>query len=476
MKNIQLDVEVKNGKIFRIGTKGKIPDGKYSLVLTVYEEYKNDNSPEPEQKGLIIGEITSTFAELLWKYMFRIEAGASAVARNINKILSTDNNEECITITSESINKWRGGKSGKEEPIVPEINDKNRHILIACADFLRLDEIETNLFLKVAGFIKIYPDLPQTIFKNYIKNFFKKLYEGDKQIIALFTQAGWGYPPLLDAIRTQAENHYLQENILTIQPPLTTDFEKCFLEFSKQFKCNDVKNEFELKEEIEKKLQYTDEKLFLLITRFEQYSDEVQTALGKMFNSLKESAYTNNLHILLCGGRALEELKYEKGALSFLNHAVDKRWPELGFRDTLAICNKRFPELKPDTDLVKNFLQISGGHPQLLDKCLELKKNLPDLDLLDYPQILSQQCWDIRSPFTNLNDEYTIENIRKLLLSKEETLGIFQSSSKELTNELRFLYWKNLLVIHKDKNGEQNLYWRCKAIWMAGQEILGTEE
>ncbi|MDM8569911.1 hypothetical protein QUF50_10470 [Thiotrichales bacterium HSG1] len=204
MQKIQANIEVSKYGTFRVDTKGKISEGKYSLILTVHEKPKNDNPP---QKGLIVGEITSTFAELLWKYMDRINATASSVAERINHTLKS----EKITITSESINKWRDGKSGKDSiykkrtVVVPEINNKNYRILVVCADFLRLSDEEKYLFLKTAGFEE-HLDLPETIFIEYINEFFDSL--SKEPVIALFTQSGWGHPPLLNAILTKAKKKY----------------------------------------------------------------------------------------------------------------------------------------------------------------------------------------------------------------------------------------------------------------------------
>jgi len=132
MKRIQTQAKVNADGILtaKIPT-GKIPMGTYSLMLVIHEQAPNTEHPQPVVE-LITGEIMPTFAELLTKYMRRIRASAHAVAAEIGR-------------SHETVLKWKYGESKPSLKSCSHLQD--------CANFLRLTEQETNLFLKKSGWL-----------------------------------------------------------------------------------------------------------------------------------------------------------------------------------------------------------------------------------------------------------------------------------------------------------------------------------
>jgi len=478
MNTIQTNITVSEYGIFTAKfSQGQIPPGKYSLLLTVHEP-PSDDPPQSERKtvGVIRGEITPPFAQLLEDYMERIGAGANTIVEGIKKILAKQAiSAEKVkkSITRETVNRWRGGKKEKLEPVMPH-KDNCHLVLPAIAQFLRLTERETNCFLKSAGCAEVYYlDLPDTLFQQHIAELFNKLSRLDVPVMMLLTQAGWGEPPLLKALLAQAKIKYSPDNVLHLQPPYSSsaNTKECFLDFGKQCGFDNVDSESALGHKLETRLKNTRQSLFLLLTRFEQYDESVQQQLGGMFNRLKDSDYSDSLHVILCGGEALGNLKYNKGIISFLNHAKDERWPELGLSEVKALAKYRFDDLQLDDEPAKELLRISGGHPQLLSECLARQQQKPGLPLEAYPDELSK-CPQARGHFIALaKDDNARQEVSKLL--KNEDLGKFSLPIQGYWHDK--LYWRNLVAVRKI-DGETHLYWRCDALRKAGADVfLETE-
>jgi len=132
--------------------------------------------------------------------------------------------------------------------------------------------------------------------------------------------------------------------------------------------------------------------------------------------------------------------------------------------------HERLKKLELDEALVDKLLTISGGHPGLLNECLTLRQEQPNLPLSDYPEKLSQSE-HARQPFEELiqhDDEGMQQSVRQRL-SKDGDLGKFSTDIR--FEDLRWLYWKNLLVV-REIDGKRRLFWRCEALRMAGQNRL----
>jgi hypothetical protein len=463
-KMIQIDATVsRDGNLTAKVPISDIPPGNYSLRLAIHKQLLSDEASELESEPAeIMSEIMPTFAELLLLYMNRIRANDRDVARAIGDNKAKDGDK---SIAHQTIYNWTNGAMPRSKscPYVQDI-----------AKFLRLTAQEKALFLKASGCSEadVYVDYPEAIFTDYIKGLFDTLLT--KPVLLLLTQAGWDEPPCRNALLLQAEKKYGPENVLHIQPPtadLSEDVDKCFAYMGNQLEFENVKDALSFSGALEARLKETDT-LFLLVSRFEQGMPLLRQKLAKVLRSLSD-VHTHRLHIILCGGETLESLKYKDGQLSLLNIAKDERWPEMSRDEVYALCDYRFKELPLDNPLVDELLTISGGHPQLLDECLTMRKEQPDLPLSDYPERLSQ-CEYAQQPFIQLThyDKAMQQEVHRRLSQKGD-LGKFPPYIR--IADLHWLYWKNLLVV-RDIDGKRRLFWRCEALRMAGQEILGEQD
>jgi hypothetical protein len=205
--------------------------------------------------------------------------------------------------------------------------------------------------------------------------------------------------------------------------------------------------------------------LFLMISGFENSCQEGQKELAGVLRALNERF--QDLKILICGGEKLADLYYS-GELSYLNQAEICEWPEMTPADVQRIardsCVRQAMEI--DEKIAGKFLEISGGHPGVLEICFDLYAENQDFGLEDVMEKLvhSPVMWRLFMPFRK--DPGKKEQVGDWLT--REDVGpaqpyIFDSSSKEL-------YWKNLL---KRGAGNHRLYWRCHALRQVGQHILG---
>ena len=378
-----------------------------------------------------------SFGELLTKYMHRIGMGNDFLGKKIG-------------VNGETARKWKNELS----------KPNNREKVINVANILRLTELETNELLEKSGFHQEYP-LTEVIFKKFIETIFIELEDINPcSVMLLLTQANWGEPPSRDAILLQAKKKYLPKNVLHIQPPyiIDTDTDAYFTALGKQCRFSNVKNALNFSTALQECLENTN-RLFLLISRFEQ--GEARSQLASIIRGLSDT-YNNRLHVIICGNKHLEELKFKEGALSLLNIAEIKRWPELGTEEVQNLRDYRFKKIKLTNDLIEDFLKISGGHPQLLNECLKIYQKYPKLSLIEYPEKLTEldYVWQLFIPFKRSSKE---KRIVKLL--QHNDLG--RAKPYILDDLLRELYWKNLLV-----NREKRLCWRCETIKTVGIEIL----
>jgi len=316
----------------------------------------------------------------------------------------------------------------------------------------------------VAGCAQAYVDLPQALFREYIQGVFARLSRKKPPVMLLLTQAGWGEPPLRDALLVQATRQYSPENVLHIQPPysLGAKLNEYFSDLGEQCGFDGVEDDIGFEFALKKRLDDTPNPLFLLVSCFEQGEPSLRENLAVRLRSLSdESRYCQRLHIILCGGEELQKLKYEKGDLSLLNHATVEHWPEFGRDEVYALRDDRFKGLPLDDALVDDLLMMSGGHPQLLNECLTLQQQQPNLALKDYPEILSQFAQAAFIPF--IQDDGAKQQLSEYL--QQQDLGKF--TQPIYSNLLRQLYWKNALVV-RGENWNKRLFWRCDAFVMAG--------
>jgi hypothetical protein len=284
--------------------------------------------------------------------------------------------------------------------------------------------------------------------------------------------------PIVKSILTKAQTRYKERRCLHIALPYnnTANTQDCFSVFAQQCGFSEtVNNEIEFEQALRTRLEHANP-LFLLVSRFENGTPSIQQQIAGICRSLNET-HPHHIHTILCGGEKLIKFKYQHSRNSLLNIAQDYRYPELERADVYATRESCCQKLHLDEDEADKLLALSGGHPILLQKSLQLYQNSPTLIWQDYPQILSTEplLWQLFSNLTRNPAE--MEQMREWLAQPEyiaPSLYLFSSGNKR--NELlQRLYWKNLLV-ERRMNKNKRLCWRCEALRLAGNHFFSEQK
>lgn len=390
------------------------------------------------------------FADLLIKYMARSKMGARDLAAKIG-------------VTERMIRDYRAGVSK------PRCNKA-----VKMAEVLGLTPWEMEIFLKAINYECFENQFPNTfaheidkwaaaIFPEFTEKLLSQLATLRPPVVLLLNQAGWDSPPCREALLIQAKKRYAAENVFSIFPAAhAKNADDYFTNLAEQCNFNDVADCVDFERSLKQHLK-NGKNIFLLVSRFEKIKDtELQRQFAGIVRSCSEEF--KNMHVILCGGQQLENLKFQGGALSLLNCAELKHWPELGKTEVKALRDHAFKAIPPLTDSeAAEILKISGGHPQLLYASLEVKQNQPKLVFSEYDHddSLIKSVWQA---FTSYRENKADREQILVWLEKEEIGG---NSPFILNDLLRELYWKNLLTRRNNR-----LCWRCEVIRVAGKMIL----
>ncbi len=385
----------------------------------------------------------NSFANLLKQHINRIGASSYWLGNRIG-------------VSSQTINNWRNSKS------MPHKKDG----VVQCAHYLRLDEQETNAFLKAAGFGEAFLELHEQIYSDYLKDLFKRLKNLHQPVMLLLTQAGWGEPPCRKALLAKAEHIYGANNVLHLQPPysLEEDTNSYFKHLGMQCGFDNVEDAADFEYELKSRLE--ESPIFLMVSRLEQGETEQREKLAGILRNICEIYDDRRLHVILAGGEKLASLKYEQGSMSLLNIAKEEHWHELTLKDASILFQYENPETTINDNILKQLLDISGGHPQLLKQCFSLYRKQPTLPLTDYPNFLAKADILYQSFVPFLQDSTQQQRLHSLLAENEVALA----EPFILDNLIRKLYWQNLLASSSNKT----LQWRSESIKIAGLQILNA--
>ncbi|MGB3392026.1 MAG: hypothetical protein WBA56_01135 [Stenotrophomonas sp.] len=392
------------------------------------------------------------FPDLLGRHMRRIRASAAGVASEIG-------------ISREAVNNWRQGYS------LP--NRKHRDKVLACANYLRLTEQESNELLASAGFEPEFPAEPvphgivtsATAQPATVTALFDRLQRlRPYPAMLLLTQAHWGQPPEREAMLAEALLRYGAGRVLHLQPPFSAgpEGEDYFAALGRQCGLAGVDSDYALEIELGRLLQQSPP-LFCLVSRFEQGAPAQRDVLAGILRSLSEM-HSGQLHLLICGGAALADLKYQGGDLSLLNIAATESWPELTC-DDLQQMDARFA---CDASRAKRALRLSGGHPLLASAALSLLAldDASDADvvaqLAHHPPLWQSLLPLMREPAA-----------RTLIVEWLDRPRLAPARPYLFDPLLRQLYWANLLATRRDADGAW-LEWRCEAIRNAARMIAAS--
>ncbi|MBL8298929.1 MAG: hypothetical protein JNN30_11350 [Rhodanobacteraceae bacterium] len=392
------------------------------------------------------------FAGLLTAFMRRIRASASGVATEIG-------------MSREAVNNWRHGLS------LP--NRKHRHKLVDCARYLRLSEAETDRLLASAGFEPEYPvgsQAPGQPYADYIVGLFDRLQRlVPYPILLLLSQAHWGQPPFRETLLATARQRYGQDAVLHIRPPYSVGAEArdYFSAIGGQCGFDGVDSDFAFEAALERRLA-AGERVFCLVSRFEQGETHLREALAGILRGLSEM-YSGKLHLLLCGGEGLAELKYQSGDLSLLNIASVEHWPDPGPAELRALACRELPPTQVDTALLSRLELECGGHPALIDEALRWHAAHTPWSGPQLGECLagSVRLWESFVPL--LGDAPARTRVEGWLA--QAVLG--RAQPYLIDRMLRRLFWANLVTARPGADGLQ-LEWRCEAVRRAGRQIIAA--
>ena len=395
----------------------------------------------------------SEFPQLLAQYMRRIRASAAGVAAEIG-------------LSREAVNNWRNGDA------LP--GRKHRDRVLACARYLRLSEVETNRLLAAASF---EPEFPQERpgpapapadarveppSAQVVQVFDRLQATRPYPILMLLCPAHLGQPPQREAMLDEAVRRYGGGRVLHLQPPfsLSADAPEYFAALAAQCGLEGVESDFAFEAALDARLQ-RDGQLFCLVSRFEQGDPALRELLAGILRSLSEM-HSGRLHLLICGGAALAELKYLGGDLSLLNIAHSERWPE---PEAAAFAQARGLDLAT----AQQALAVSGAHPLLLEQAVEALRHAPrpEAESLERELAASDLLWPAFLP--HLAEPAARDRLAQWLAAPR--LG--PARPWLLDPQLRALYWANLLIERSAADGRW-LEWRCEAVRRAGRAALAA--
>lgn len=300
---------------------------------------------------------------------------------------------------------------------------------------------------------------------SFVESLFELFFT--KQAVVLLAQADRWQGGAKIHILEQAINKFGEKNVMHLVPPFgqTVDMKDFFAQLGKQCGFSRaITGSVKLGTLFVERLNEGG-MLFLMISGFENSCQEGQKELAGVLRTLNERF--QNLKILICGGEKLADLYYS-GELSYLNQADIREWPEMTIGDVQRIAKDACFEQAIDMDdkMADKLLEISGGHPGVLEICFDLYAkniNFTFEDLME-DMVHSPVMWRLFIPLRK--DTVKKEQVCDLL--NQEDVGPAQPYIFDCL--LKELYWKNLL-----KRGTNNhrLYWRCEALLQVGQHILG---
>ena len=403
--------------------------------------------------------VQDSFSELLSLYMRRIRASASGVATEIG-------------LSREAVNNWRNGLSAP--------NPRSRDKVVACTRYLRLTETETNRLLGAAGFAPEFPLQAESAGAQPFAAFQDRLFAQLAQampypISLLLSPAHWGQPPFRQELLQRARAQYGDGAVLHIQPPysVSTVPAEYFAAIGRQCGLGDVASDYEFESALERRL-LAGERLFCLVSRFEQGTPALRETLAGILRSLSEM-HSGRLHLLLCGGEALADLKYRSGDLSLLNIAQVNHWPDPSLDDLTQLARHRWPEQPWPQPVLAALQEVSGGHPALFEEGLQWLVDQTAGQGLDEAQArspalrthlaASPRLWQTFLPLAQT--PATRQRLAQLL--QADDLGRARPYLQD--DELRRLFWGNLLQV-RGTGDAARLHWRSPTIRDAGLMVL----
>ncbi|MFI0398314.1 MAG: toll/interleukin-1 receptor domain-containing protein [Thiolinea sp.] len=289
--------------------------------------------------------------------------------------------------------------------------------------------------------------------RNFVETIFNYL---DQSLpIMVLAQEGFSTQHYVQALKTKALQRYGAQHFIHLFPPTSTQVNQAdyFARLAQQAGLQGtIHASWQWADALEQRLQQGQE-LFVLVTGFENGAEASRREFASELRGLLER-YPYELHLLILGGERLAAMKYEQGALSFLNKLEEIHLPSVCIEDLKSIYLSSISASIPDATL-QQVLDFSGQHPRLVQACLrELEQGSSAWREAVQNSHLPAQLFSGVSHETELC----------AYLNKEQ-FGLHNTWSQDRLE--RALYWQNLLM---PKNGR--LVWRCEWLRNLGKELL----
>ena len=230
-----------------------------------------------------------------------------------------------------------------------------------------------------------------------------------------------------DKIFYLAKDKYSKQSIFSIQPPSKIDISeaKYFSKLGKQCGFEEkIEDSMDFIEVLEERLAYQD--IFLLISEFENGSDEHRQAFALALRPLFENSYNYNLYAIIFGRKKLASLRFVENeyGISPLNYFEEYLLPLPTIED--------YKEIEKTEKNLEEIYILTGGHPELMRFCIRT-------DVENYRELI------LDSKYGSLFfQKYAHQKERLLKLFEEEFFGQFSLWSNDTL--LKGLFWDNLIV------------------------------
>ena len=314
---------------------------------------------------------------------------------------------------------------------------------------------------------EVDPDPSQATEDSFYQQVFRQL--DTTPTLILLAQAGRGERAFVEQFQTRAITHYGEENVLDLRLPSSLDLTplEMFVELGRA--CGFGRIERQLDWEIALKERLEENRVLLLISRFEHATRENQRALGKVIRGLSEETRQSALNTVVSGGEGLAELKYIVADHSFLDNAGSLPYPDLSVSDLVEWAQRDAGQVALTEEDAGKLIERYGGHPGLLRQALGVLRRLADRDPeTRFAAIREEESayrWFAPYFLPFRKDAETKKRVCDFLRHPEK-LGRFSLWHDDPV--IHRLFWGNLL------RQEETLFeWRSPVVVEAGLEILG---
>jgi hypothetical protein len=276
-----------------------------------------------------------------------------------------------------------------------------------------------------------------------------------------------------NGILERAKQRFGEENVLHLVPPFgrDVDMKDYFALLGRQCGFSGpVDGSVSFLSALEERLQ-GDGTLFLLVGGFENSGQSGREQLAGVLRNLNER-FPHNFKTLISGGEKLADIAYG-GSLSLLNQAEIMEWPDMTVSDVRDFlkssgCGEtQYVDMDAEVDepTAQLLLDVSGGHPYLLETCFRLHRQNPGFSPQDLTETLLQSpvLWRLFTPF---NGDAGVKRKLSDLLKQTDVGPAMPFLYDPL---LKRLYWRNLI---KRSPVSRRLVWRCEALRRLGLQIL----